>query len=466
MVTEELSEYIVQTSFDVFDTNTIEQAKMRIIDIIGCTIGGSNASGCSMIRDLVKEWGGSKQATILVHGEKVPAHDAAWVNSIMARSFDYGVVMPYIGHKPVPAHISETTVPTAITVSEWKRASGRDLITALILGDDLTTRLSDASDYAPSVSWDSPGTVNKFGATAIAGRLLGLDERQMLNAFGIVLNQLAGSFQGINDGAHTFKLAQSLSARDGVVAAELASKGFTGGKDPLLGKYGYFDLYCKTFNTEILTKDLGKEFYGDKLFKAYPSCGFTHSPIDCALTLVNEHDVKTEDIKEVTINVSPFHLNGPLDQPFVIGEFSQGNALFSYRYTVASVFVRKSVKLEYLTDEYIRDPRVVDLTKKINIIGTMPTDNIWAAEVKIRMKDGQELSSHVDSAKGNPIDKPLTKEEIIEKFRGNIAFSKTISKENAEKALDMLSELEEIDDISEVVRLLTKQNYLNAKRRV
>jgi 2-methylcitrate dehydratase PrpD len=121
------------------------------------------------------------------------------------------------------------------------------------------------------------------------------------------------------------------------------------------------------------------------------------------------------------------------------------------------VLLRKSVKLEYLTDEYIHEPRVVDLTKKINIIGTMPSDNIWAAEVKIRMKDGQEFSSHVDSAKGNPIDKPLTKEEIIEKYRGNIAFSKTISKENAEKALDMLSELEEIDDISEIVRSLTKQ---------
>lgn len=454
MITEELVRNIVQSRFEIFDTELVEQAKNRIIDAIGCAIGGANAPGNSMIRDLLREWGGSKEATILVHGVKAPAHDAAWVNSIMTRSFDYGAVIPFIADKPVPAHVSETTVPTAITMAEWKHAGGKELITALILGDDITTRLSAASDYVPSLGWDSPGTVNKYGATAIAGKLLGLNERQMLNAFCIILHQLAGSFQGINDGAHTFKLAQSLSARDGIVAAELASKGFFGGKDPLLGKYGYFSLYCQGCNPEALTKDLGKEFYADKFFKAYPSCGFTHAPIDCALNLVREHDIKTEEIDEVTVNVSPFHVDGPLGQPFEIGDFPQGNALFSFRYTVASALVRKNVKLEYLTEEFIRDSKVVDLIKRVNVIGALPADKVWGAEVTVRMKDGQEFSSHVDAAKGNPIVRALTKEEIVEKFWGNVTFSKTVSKQNAEAALDMINNLEQVDDITRLVQLL------------
>lgn len=454
MIIEDWVRNILESRFEIFDAEVIEQAKNRVIDIVGCTIGGANAPGCSMIRDLVKEWGGEKEATVLVHGVKAPAHNVALLNSIMARSFDYGVIIPYIDGKPVPAHISETTVPTAITVAEWKRLGGKELITALILGDDIAARLSAASSYTTAVNWDSPGTVNKFGATAIASKLLGLNERQMLDAFGIVINQLAGSFQNYQDGVHSFKLAQGLSARDGIIAAELASKGWTGVKDPLLSKFGYFALYCQSYDPEILNKELGKKFYADSTFKAYPCCHYTHSPIDCALNLVYEHDIKAEDIGEVTLNVAPAHRDGPLGQPFNIGAFPQGNATFNFRYVVANVLVRKSVKLEHFTEEFIRDYKVVDLTKKINIIATIPSDKMETAELTVRMKDGREFYAHVDSSKGDPIEKPLTKEEIEEKFRTNVAFSKTVSNENAEAALDLLKNLEQIDDITKVVQLL------------
>ena len=116
------------------------------------------------------------------------------LNSIMSRSFDYGVITPYIGERPGWAHIAETNVPTAITAAEWQGSSGKELLTALILGDDLTTRIAAASTRAVSQGWDTPGTVNKFGAAAIAGKLMGLNEQQIISSFGIVLNQLAAAF--------------------------------------------------------------------------------------------------------------------------------------------------------------------------------------------------------------------------------------------------------------------------------
>ena len=454
MIVEELARNVVKTNFEVFDSRTVEQAKNRLIDIVGCIIGGANAGGCRELRDLVREWGGKKDATILVHGGKAPAGNVAMINSIMARSFDYGVLTPYIGDKAVWAHIAETNVPTAITVAEWKHADGKELITAMLLGDDIATRLSAASTRLISAGWDTPGTVTKFGATAIACKLLELDERKIINAFGIVLNQLAGSFQAINDGAHCFKLAQGLAARDGIIAAELAGKGWTGGKDPLLGKYGYFALYCQEYDPEILTTDLGKKFYGDCTFKPYPSCRFIHSAIDCALELVHKYDIIAEDIDNITINVAPMHFDSPLNQPFDIGEFPQGNANFSLRYHVANILVRKNIELEHLTEELIRDPEVGDLARKVNVTGTMPPNMIEAAEVRVQMKDGREFYAYEDVAKGHPLEKPLSKEEIEKKFRFNVAFSKTVSKENAEKVLDMLNNLEEIDDITKVVKLL------------
>ena len=270
MIVNELARNVVQTTFGTFDKVTIEQAKNRLIDVVGCIIGGANAGGCNELKNLVIGWGGNEQSTILVHGGKTTAHNAALINTVMGRSFDYGVLIPYIGERIVPAHIAETMVPTTISVAEWKHAGGKELITAMILGDDITTRISAASSFG--VMWDTPGTVNKFGATAIAGKLIGLNEKQLVHAFGIVLNQLAGSFQSINDGAHSFKWAQGLASRDGIIAAELAATGWTGCTDPLEGEYAYFSLYCNKYDPEIITKDLGKAFYGDCTFKPYPSC--------------------------------------------------------------------------------------------------------------------------------------------------------------------------------------------------
>ena len=455
MIIEEWVRNIIETSFETLDAEVVEDAKRRIVDIVGCMIGGANAPGCSMIRDLVKEWGGKKEATILVHGVKAPAHNVAMVNSIMARSFDYGVLIPYIDGKPVIGHISETTIPTAITMAEWKNQGGKELITALVLGDDIASRLLKASDKGPPKGWDCTGTVAAFGAAAIAGKLMTLSMHQILNAFGIVVNQLAGTMQNVEDGVHSFKLPQGLSARAGIFSAELASKGFTGMKDPLLSREGYFALYSPTYDSEILTKELGRKFYADGTFKPYPSCRAVHPAIDCTLNLVRDYDIKTENIEEVILHTTPAHCDSVMGQPFKIGDFPQGNASFNLRYNVANVLLRKSVKLEHFTEQFIRDPKVIDLTKKVNLMATIPSNKMLdIAEIKVRMKDGREFHAHVDAVKGDPIKKPLTKGEIEEKFRANVAFSKTISKGNAEAVLDMLNHLEEIDRITKVIRLL------------
>jgi 2-methylcitrate dehydratase PrpD len=451
-IVEELAKNCLDTGFASFDNNTVEHAKNRILDVVGCAIGGANASGCGMMVNLVKRWGGEKESTILVHGGKAPAHNAAMVNSIMCRSYDFEPVGPYVYDMNIPAHISGTTVPTAFAVAEQNAASGRDLITALILGDDLISRILAASRYSFDLGWDGTGTVNMFGATAIAGRLKGLDERQLVNAFGIVLNQMAGSFQNIYDGVHSFKLLMGLAARAGIVSAEMAAEGFTGVRDPLLSKHGYFGLYCKDYDPEILNRDLGKKFFSDGTFKPYPACRSNHATIDCALQLVQTHDIEPEDIDKITVNVNAMTRDGFVGQPFEIRDVPQVDAAFSLRYTVANALLRKSVRLEHFTEKYVRDPKILDLIQKVEIMGALPPDERLAATVTVRMKDGREFSSHVDVPKGDVLYNPLTREEIKDKFRANIAFSQTVKKEKAEKALGLIEALEEVNDVTEIIK--------------
>jgi 2-methylcitrate dehydratase PrpD len=455
MLIEDWARHITESDFNQFDNPTVEQAKRRILDVIGCIIGGANAPGCSLVVDLVREWGGREEATIAVHGVKAPAHNAAMVNCIMGRSFDFGPVIAYVEGQPVICHISESTIPTAMAVAEQKKAGGRELLTALILGDDITARLLAAGDKGPPQGWDHTGIANVFGTTVVAGKLLGLTAGQVIHGFGIALNQMGGTMQSLYDGAQTFKLPQGLAARNGIFSAELAGKGYQGINDPLQGKYGYFALYSPHYNEGILTRGLGKYFYSDSCFKLFPCCGAIQPAAECALNLVRDHDVNLNDLDEVTINVTPAHLEQPLGQHFQIGDFPQGNAAFNLRYVVASILVRKSLKPANFIEQNIRDPEVFNLARQIHLTATISNEkHTTTADVKIRMKNGQEFQSHVDAPRGSPPAGPVSKSEIERKFRENVDFSRTVARENAEKVVDMINNLEEVEDISQLLKLL------------
>lgn len=454
-IMQEMVRNVLNTKFDDFDLETVDYAKIRIIDTIGGVVGGVHSSGCDMILDLVREWGGKEESTILAAGDKVPAANAAMVMGMMARSNDFEPGGgPKINGKQYPGHYSATTVPTAFAMAEKLGVSGRELITALILGDDLTGRIGVAGAAPWDIGWDPAGLCSRFGAAAIASKLMGLNESQMLDALGIVFNQLSGTMQAVLDYTHTFKLSQGLAAWNGILSAELARRGFTGPKDPLMSRFGYFRQYCREIEPEIMTRELGKKFYADCEFKLYPCCRGNASSVESALKLVRENDIKPEDIVDVTIDLSPMWNDSFLVQPFEIGPCIQASAILNLSYNVANALLRKSVKLEHYTDESISDPKIRKLTGKIKINPTVPGERM-SSRVRVKMKDGRELSAYTKVPRGDLEVSPPTKDEIREKFRASAAFSKVISQEKAEKALDMFDRLEKLTSVTDLVKTLT-----------
>ncbi len=452
-ITDELVRNLLETRFENFPREVVELAREAVIDIIGCVVGGANDTGCPMILDLIREWGGKEESTVLVHGVRAPSHNVALVNAVMARSFDYGMVDMYVEGEVRPSHIGETLVPTAVAVAEQEAMSGKELLTALILGEDLVARVRASSN--PKITWDITGTGNTLGATALCGRLLGLDNHQMVHAFGIALNQMGGTTQNLIERVHSFKLGQGLSAQRGIFSVKLAQKGFTGVKDPLIGNLGYFDLFSPDYQPEVLTRNLGQKFYLEVTFKPYPSCRGTHGAIDCSLEIINTHDIAAKDIDEVTIIIPEESYPPIIREPFAMGTVPHVDAIFSLPYTVACALLRRGVRVEHFTDEAISDPAIAELTKKVKIaVQEFPNEVFLATTVKVRMKGGRELSAHVNVPKGNEIDNPLTKAEKREKFRGNVRFSNKVSADDCEKALRLLENLEEVEDVGEIVTLL------------
>jgi len=452
---EQLISNIIDTRFESFPKDIIERAKDEVSDIIGCAICGVDDTGCPMLIDLIREWGGSEESTILAYGLKAPSNNVALANAVMARSFDYGIVDMCVEGKIYPAHIGETLVPTAVAIAEQKALSGKQLLTALIVGEDLTSRIMAASKSFGGWDWDMTGTVNTLGATAVAGKLWGLDSRQWRHAFGIALNQIGGSGQSLPDRMHCFKLNQGLAAQRGIFSARLASKGFTALRDPIFGERGYFALYSPEYNPEILTRNLGKNYYTEVTFKPYPSSRATHGAIECSVEIMRKNHIEASKIDEVTIFFNISFLPSVLREPFSAGEVPHASAVFSLEYTTANALLRGYPKPEHFTEESIRDPQICEMIKKIKIQSQeFPNESLVATTIRVKMKDGTTFTEHVNEPKGNELENPLTREEKREKFRHNVRFSKKVKMRNAEKALMLMEKLEDIQDITEIVKLL------------
>jgi len=456
-VISDLARNIVDIRYEDLPQKVVEIAKKFIIDSIGVGIAGTGAPGNKEIVDLVEEWGGKKESTMLVYGLQVPAPEAAFVNSMFIHSTDYDDT-----DDRTATHANVTALPAALAIAEKMQSDGKALITAVTVGVDLICRLALASNLFHG--WHNTTTVGIFGAAAAAGKLLGLEEAQMVDALGIAYSQAAGNRQGREDGALTKRLQPAFSTKAGVVSAILAQKGVSGAKNVIQGQWGFFRLYhdySRDYEpdkwAESLRDELGTRFEGINLSaKPYPCVRCAHAPIDSALELATQHDIRPENVEEVTVYTNERVID-TAGGPFVIRTNPEVDAKFSIPYTVAVALTKREVTLGDFEEQKIRDPELCKLADRIKVFvgpefkGSRSV--VGPIEIGIKMKDGKEFSNRVEFAKGHA-QNPMTELDLIGKFKDcNKHSTKPISDKNTEQLLTMLGELENVDDMSKVVRL-------------
>jgi 2-methylcitrate dehydratase PrpD len=512
-----LTDHVLKTRYEDLDPETVDNAKRRILDMIGDAIGGAMCPGSPELAAMVKGWGGEKEATILGFGGKATVHEAAMVNCIFGRSFDRGPLTVVIDGNWGPysilvngkyinrfaSHFTETTALTALAMGERKGISGKELIVAMIMGDDLSARLHIASDRTPPGQAANPdlprapmtrGSTDTFGAAAITGRLMGLNRSQMKNAFGLCVTFMGGGYSamappatparkpaaatasvqqnanpgwlGINDpffkaamarGGYeettSTKLMQGLIARNGINAAQLAQAGWTGVDDAFFGERGgFYPGTASVAHPERVTQDLGKKFYTEQVFKPWPGGRPTNGPTEAALQIVNKHKINSEDIEEAVLHLSRAAAAIHYSKPYMIGEYPTMNALWSFYFAVGSTLYRKSSKDENFTEKAIREPGLQAMIKKVKL-GDL--DKLTGIELEVKMKDGRRFTQYIDQVTGEPY-KPLAREGLVAKFMEQVEFSKLVNKQKADKLVTILEDLEKLDDVRKITELAIK----------
>jgi 2-methylcitrate dehydratase PrpD len=445
----------VNTKYENLSSDVVDATKKEILDLLGVALGGKDQPGATHVCALVKEWGGKEESSIIGSRQKVPAPNAAQVNATMAHALDFDDV-----HEAAVMHPGIASIPVVMAVGEAQGTlSGKELITGTALGVDMMCRLALATTPGKSpieLGWHLTSLFGFMGSAATAARVMRLDEEQIVNAIGIGYHQCAGNGQCVKDGALAKRLGPGFAIKGGITAALMAKAGVTGAKNSFEGEWGLYKQYMHgDYSPEILTADLGKRFEGVNVaIKPYPCCRGIHPAIDAALALIIEQKIQSKDIREIVLSVTDAHLSllcQPLDAKR--SPRSPVDAQFSIPWGVASAIVGGRVGLDDFTESAIKNREVLEVTQKmrVEVDNTLHKPGPEPTRVKIITNDGKAFAKVVENPLGS-LERPMSFDDCARKFSD---CAKSLDSKRVEKIIELIGQLERLDDIREIIHLLT-----------
>lgn len=437
--TEGIAKFINKLDFTQLPLDVVHKAKILIIDTIGCMLGGiSTTDHAQILLDVIRPLEGKPEATIFGDGLRTTAINAALCNGTNAHALDMDDT-----HRECFFHVGVASVPSVLAMAEREKRNGKDIITAVVAAYEVAIRLGVSVN--PSLRFNgfhNTGTCGTFGGTVGAGKMLDLHEGQLVNALGLAGTQAAGLLQFLEDGDMSKRLHAGKAASNGVLAALLAQKGYTGPHRVLEGRYGFPAVFGREYDSAVIRDGLGERFRILEMgVKLHAACRMTHSPIDATLALVEKYDLKPQDVKMVKIRMGKLATDQIGNQSVMT--FLDGQ--LSGPFCAALAILRRKVGYKDVMEGVI-DREVLELTKRIHIV---EDQNIGltgrTAIVEITTLNSLVYSQKIELPKGEPED-PFSDETIYQKF-ADLA-STCLNDKKVEKSIDILSHLEELTDYS------------------
>lgn len=448
----DLAGYVADVRYHDLPLPVVEITKKFILDTLATSLAGSGAPGCEAVGKLIERDGGRTESTLLVYGGRVPASNAALVNSMLAHAIEFDDT-----HDATTVHANASVFPAAFAAAECKGAvSGKSLIEAVAIGVDVTCRLG--MGITGATGWTPAAVFGYFGAAVACAKIAGLNREQTHDALGICYSQAAGNRQCNVDRAMVKRMQLGFAARAGVQSCQLVELGITGAKNIFEGTVGMGELYFGgKFEPKRVVDQLGKRFLGAELsIKPYPSARPTHGCIDAALSIVHEHNLRPADIDDVLVHVSYLVMRSG-GAPFNVHEISQVEAQFSIAYTVAVAIFRHGLFLDDFIEENIRkDSAVIDLARKVRVVNDQEPvgPGLTPVIVDIKTRSGRVYSKRTDVIKGNP-EQPLDIDWVEQKFRRCADFaSKPLLKAKLDSVVSTVRDLEAHENVGALLHAL------------
>ncbi len=447
--TDRFAEFIVNTRFADVPKETVAIAKGHFMDTLGTMLGGSVEAPPKLIEEFVKEIGGTREAGIIGAGFRTSAPNAALANGSRGHILDYD-------DAGLGGHISVCIVPATLALGEKLHLSGKDVLAAYIIGFEVFARIFSGSEYVQYGRLHSTAQFGHMGAAAAAAKELALSVQQVKMALGIVTSEVSGVHE--NSGTMVKSFHAGNAAKNGVVAAMLAKKGYCSADNIIESPEGFLNTFVGQgkYDLEKMTKNLGKPFMiyspGSSI-KKYPCCFMNHRALDAILSLMQEHDITYDQVKGVEAEVSPTVLKS-----LRFAEPKNGlQGKFSLNYNMASAILDRKIVRSTFTDSRVLEPRTKEALKKIKVTVHPEWPDVVEKSpypVTITMKNGKVYRKNVDVPKGAPTNR-LTWQELVDKFRDNA--SVVLSGRQTTRAVNLVKDIEDVKDIAQLMAILTKK---------
>ncbi len=414
-ISRQIAEYAVNLRYEDLPEEVIYEVKRYLYDSIGCALGSMHTKDVNIIKDIYEEMGGKEEATIFGFGLKMPAVQASFLNALMIRALDYNDIY----WKEDPSHPSDI-IPAALAMGERVGASMKDVIVAIVLAYEFEQRICEfAKPGVRERKWHH-ATLTQFVSPIVAGKVLGLNVDQMVNAIGIsachnhtIGCPTAGKLTMMKN------TVDPMSTQSGVLAALMAEKGYTGTEAIFEGKEGFMDVFGPDWDVEAMLGGLGESYRILQCsMKAFPTEALTHTHISATIKIMTENEISYKDIDTVKITTIARACDILFD-PHKYRPTSRETADHSLPYCIACALVDKKVTTKSFDDEKIQDPRIWEVIDKIQGEASEEFEKMFPAKqpsrVTITTVDGKEYTLYLEYPKGDPRE-PMTMDDLDAKI--------------------------------------------------
>ncbi len=439
----EVSAYIAGALRKPLSREAAECGKQHLIDTLAAIVSGSRLLPGKMAIKYARSLGGVKEATVVGTRMLTSCVNAAFANGMMAHADETDD-----SHPRSQAHPGCGVVPAALALAEREARDGKALLRAVVLGYDICTRTTMALGSwelrAAGHSTHSFGPL--FGAAAAAGALAGLNADEVRYLLSYTAQQASGVETWARDKEHVEKAFNfgGMPARNGVTAATVVASGFTGVDDVFAGEKNFFSIYAPKADHVALTRGLGSAYEVTQTTIKRWSVG---SPIQAALdslsALIAEHRVGANDVAKLTVTVNK------------IGAVTVNNRSIpdiNIQFLLAVMLIDGTVTFASSHDEKrMRDPRVIALKRRIELLGRADFEQPRQAVVEIATRDGRMLRHHTKAVRGTAAN-PMTRAEVDAKCFDLMA--PVLGKTRARKLIDTLWNIEKVTDLRSLRPLL------------
>jgi len=428
----------------------LSQARASIIDTVAVTLAGVPEPCTQALLRTPGLCSAPGDALVFGTDRRTSALDATFVNGTASHALDYDDFSGVLGgHQSVPL------VAALLAAGEERKATGKQVLLAYLVGVEVEIRLARAVNYHHyDKGWHPTSTLGTIGAAAAASHLLGLDEQSTAMALAIAPSLSSGL--KANFGTMTKPLHIGQCGRNGLMAALLAENGFDANPFVFEHHQGFFNVFNGPglFDADKVLAGWGAPLEVEAKsigLKQFPCCGSTHPAIMMMLALVREEGIRAADVAR--LEIMPHgrrlrHTNTPRPETPL-------QAKFSVQYAVVRALIDGAVRLKDFEGDAHLEPEV---TRLLGVTEARPHPDMaddgaeqWGAEVAVTLREGRRVSRRVDDLVGRGGDNPMSNEELWEKFSDCAA--RSLPREQIAPLFERLETLDTVADVNQVTRL-------------